>query len=157
MCHDLMNELIIPARQRDPNDHENKDDDSNCACKDSSIAYSNNDFDLPISDADDFMKVFDEDAAKDANDASHYANHNERNLTAKEVAFRLSKLPFHKMKSRSNDNSSTEEEREAMEEGNIGDSCCAQSARNAPKKFFSVIMTSTDPEILKYTEIAVDG
>ena len=52
-----MDELIIPAQQRNPNDYEKKDDDSTCAHEDGSITYSNNDFDLPISSIDDFRKA----------------------------------------------------------------------------------------------------
>ena len=135
--HDLMSELIIPARLRDPNDHENKDDESTCTHKDDSIASSDNDFNLPIGGADDFMKVFNEDVAKDAGGALCHANDNGRNSIAKEVVLRLSKLPFHKVRSRSNGNSLTEEEREVMEEDNIGDSRRTQSARDAAKTHFS--------------------
>ena len=84
---DVMNEPMIPT-QHDPNDYDNKDDDSTCVCEDDNIAYSNEDFDLHAGDVDDFMeKVFDEDnVTKDTNDASHCANDNKCNLTAKEIA-----------------------------------------------------------------------
>ena len=127
-----MDKPMIPA-WRDPNDYNDKDDDSIRAREDDSIACSNEDFDLHIGDVDDSIeKVFDEDnITKDANG-------NGCDLTVKEIVSRLLKLPFHKMKSRSNNQSLTKDESEMIEEDSTGDSHYSQSARNAAKIFFNV-------------------
>ena len=61
------------------------------------------------------------------------------------------------MKSRINDISLIKEEKELLENGDVGNTSYATLVYNTAKKFFYVLITSYDRELLKYTEIVKDS
>ena len=66
------------------------------------------------------------------------------------------KLPYQKMKSRINLNSLTSEEIDTLKDDGIGNNKHIQEVYNTAKKFFTILFSSKNPNILKYTVIVKD-
>ena len=66
-------------------------------------------------------------------------------------------LSCQKMKSRINFSSLSTEEIDELKDEGIGNTKCTQQACNTSKNFFTALMHSQDPEILKHNVIAKDA
>ena len=78
-------------------------------------------------------------------------------LTPDEIMHRKSALPYKKMKLRINFSGLSAEEIDELKDDGIGNTKYTPQVYNTAKNFFTVLMHSQDPEILKYTVIVKDA
>ena len=111
------------------------------------------DLDLNQDDLDEIVQ----DDINFVNDAAQEAKGSRSSLSVEEITHRLSKVPEHKMRCTINTTHITEEEARVLHNDcKGGNNKYFKSVCSTATKFFSIITTSTDPEINKYTQIVHD-